>query len=119
MNPYTDSYANRTAFKHQSLTPAVLRTEFVIEEGRKLHDTYLNPVNLTKGLAYINGHCLGRYWPGVGPQITLYTPGVWLKPYPEVNELIIFEQEPTDCIIGDDCFVKFVDKPLIDGPTPY
>jgi hypothetical protein len=30
-----------------------------------------------KGVVFVNGHNLGRYW-NVGPQETLYLPGVWL-----------------------------------------
>ena len=42
-----------------------------------------------KGIVYVNGHHLGRYW-SVGPQQTLYLPGVWLKK--GVNEIVVFEQ---------------------------
>ncbi|XP_074598038.1 beta-galactosidase-like [Brevipalpus obovatus] len=101
-----------------SIVPAFLRTEFKLEQNAPLYDTYLNTLNLTKGIAYLNGHCLGRYWPSIGPQITLYTPGVWLKPYPEDNELIVLEQEPTDCVLRNECGIRFDAKPIIDGPTP-
>ena len=30
---------------------------------------------LAKGVAYINGYNIGRYWPSMGPQLTLYVPG--------------------------------------------
>lgn len=98
--------------------PAFLRTEFKLEQDAPLYDTYLNTRNLTKGIAYLNGHCLGRYWPSIGPQITLYTPGVWLKPYPESNELIVLEQEPTECVLRNECGIRFDAKPIIDGQTP-
>ncbi|XP_074599706.1 beta-galactosidase-like [Brevipalpus obovatus] len=101
-----------------STSPAFMRTVFQLEPDAPLLDTYLDPSVLTKGLAYVNGHLLGRYWPMVGPQVTLYTPGVWLKPYPEENELIIFELEPTECVLNDDCEINFVDRPLIDAPVP-
>lgn len=45
--------------------------------------------NFKKGYVFVNGKNLGRYWE-VGPQRTLYLPGVWLK---EENEIVIFEQE--------------------------
>lgn len=32
-----------------------------------------------KGVVFINGRILGRYW-DVGPQKTLYLPGPWLQP---------------------------------------
>jgi beta-galactosidase len=37
----------------------------------------------------VNGHNLGRYW-HVGPQQTLYVPGVWLNK--GENKIVIFEQ---------------------------
>jgi len=42
-----------------------------------------------KGIVFVNGHNLGRYW-YIGPQQTLYVPGVWLKK--GRNEIFIFEQ---------------------------
>ncbi|XP_063984048.1 beta-galactosidase [Diachasmimorpha longicaudata] len=69
--------------------PFILRGSFKVE-GQPL-DTYLNAVGWGKGVAYVNGHNIGRYWPKTGPQITLYVPGAWLKT--GVNELIVIEYE--------------------------
>ena len=44
----------------------------------------------TKGLVWVNGHNLGRYW-RIGPQQTLYVPGPWLKP--GHNEVLVLEYE--------------------------
>jgi beta-galactosidase len=41
-----------------------------------------------KGLVWVNGHNLGRYW-NIGPQQTLYCPGVWLKA--GRNEVMVLE----------------------------
>ena len=41
------------------------------------------------GIIFINGINIGRYWQ-VGPQQTLYIPGVWLKK--GENKITIFEQ---------------------------
>ncbi|MEG1729667.1 MAG: beta-galactosidase [Bacteroidaceae bacterium] len=54
-----------------------------------LGDTFINMENWGKGILFINGINLGRYWQ-VGPQQTLYIPGVWLKK--GENKLVIFEQ---------------------------
>jgi len=51
-------------------------------------DTFLNMEGWTKGVAYINGFNLGRYWE-IGPQKTLYVPAPLLRA--GRNELIIFE----------------------------
>ncbi len=43
-----------------------------------------------KGIAYINGHHLGRFW-NVGPTLSLYIPHSYLKE--GANRIIIFETE--------------------------
>jgi beta-galactosidase len=56
----------------------------------KTGDSFLDMSTWGKGVVYVNGHHLGRYW-GIGPQQTLYVPGVWLKK--GKNEIVIFEQQ--------------------------
>lgn len=51
-------------------------------------DTFINMSNWSKGLVWVNGHDIGRYWE-IGPQQTLYVPGCWLKEGD--NEIIIFD----------------------------
>ena len=51
-------------------------------------DTYLDVSQWEKGVVWINGHNLGRYW-NIGPQKQLYCPAPWLKK--GKNELIIFD----------------------------
>jgi beta-galactosidase len=51
-------------------------------------DTYIDMSNYTKGMVYINGHNLGRYW-SIGPQKRLYCPAGWLKK--GVNEMVVFD----------------------------
>ena len=52
-------------------------------------DTFIDMEQWGKGIIYINGINIGRYWK-VGPQQTLYIPGVWLKK--GSNQIVIFEQ---------------------------
>lgn len=54
-------------------------------------DTYLDTTGWGKGVAYINGYNLGRYWPLVGPQMTLYVPATFLRT--GRNELVVLELE--------------------------
>ncbi len=54
-------------------------------------DTYVDCRQLEKGVVFINGFNLGRYW-SIGPQHTLYLPSSLLKKGD--NELIIFELHP-------------------------
>ncbi|WP_026556615.1 glycoside hydrolase family 35 protein [Arthrobacter sp. 35W] len=51
-------------------------------------DLYLDTSGWTKGLVWINGFCLGRYW-SRGPQATLYVPGPLLRA--NGNEITILE----------------------------
>jgi beta-galactosidase len=51
-------------------------------------DLYLDTAMWGKGVAWVNGFCLGRYW-SRGPQRTLYVPGPVLRE--TGNELIMFE----------------------------
>ena len=66
-------------------TPGVYRATFKVDEPA---DTYLNFETFGKGLVYVNGHGLGRIWE-IGPQQTLYMPGVWLKK--GENEILVFD----------------------------
>ena len=41
-------------------------------------DTFLDLRSWGKGLVWVNGHCLGRFW-NIGPTQTMYVPGPWLQ----------------------------------------
>lgn len=56
-------------------------------------DCYIDMRDFTKGIVYVNGHNLGRYW-NVGPQYRLYCPGVWLRK--GANEVVIFDLHQTE-----------------------
>ncbi|XP_058467992.1 beta-galactosidase-like isoform X2 [Malaya genurostris] len=56
---------------------------------KEICDTYLNPTGWGKGVVFINGFNLGRYWPLAGPQITLYVSRHILKC--NINEIILVE----------------------------
>ena len=51
-------------------------------------DLFLDTSAWGKGIAWVNGFCLGRYWRR-GPQRTLFVPGPVLRP--EGNELVVLE----------------------------
>ena len=51
-------------------------------------DTYIDLSHYRKGVIWINGHNLGRYW-NKGPQYRLYCPATWLKK--GINEVIVFD----------------------------
>ena len=65
----------------------------------------------------MNGFNLGRYWPVVGPQITLYVPASVLQSGKQsTSKLVLFELDNAPCETPDDCYVEFLDKPIINGP---
>lgn len=51
-------------------------------------DTYFDLSNYTKGVVFVNGHNLGRFW-YIGPQKRLYCPASWLKK--GSNEIVVFD----------------------------
>ena len=51
-------------------------------------DTYFDVSKWGKGVLWINGHCLGRFW-NIGPTQTMYVPGPWLKK--GRNEVVVFD----------------------------
>ncbi|KAH8035568.1 hypothetical protein HPB51_006324 [Rhipicephalus microplus] len=104
----------RTPRNSQGNIPHFYYGWFTLPKGQKPLDTFLDPSNYTKGVAFINGFNLGRYWPAVGPQIRLYVPGIYIKPYPEKNRLILFELEGLRNN-HPDRGVSFVDRPYLNA----
>lgn len=71
-----------------------------------------------QGIAWVNNFCLGRYWPVMGPQETLYVPHGLLKEGP--NTLVLLELEKAPCEeTGGSCQAEFIDVHQVDGPTPW
>ncbi len=96
--------------KHISNTKKMIDGSPIIQEAEfnlnETGDTFLNMRNFGKGIVFINGKNLGRYWSKAGPQQTLYIPGVWLKK--GKNLIQIFEQ------IKSPNSVSSIDHPILD-----
>lgn len=73
-------------------------------------DTYINTSNWGKGIAIVNNHNIGRYWPSIGPQVTLYVPAQYLKQ--GENSLTLFELE----YVPKNRSMSFQTEPLLDYP---
>ena len=56
-------------------------------------DTFIDMTGYRKGVVWVNGHNLGRYW-DIGPQKRLYCPASWLKA--GENEVIVFDLHKTE-----------------------
>jgi beta-galactosidase len=55
-------------------------------------DTFIDTSKYKKGVVWVNGHNLGRYWE-IGPQKRLYCPAPWLNK--GVNEIIVLDLHQT------------------------
>ncbi|TQJ29643.1 beta-galactosidase family protein [Microbacterium sp. SLBN-146] len=86
--------------------PAFARVRFEVDAPA---DLYLDTSTWGKGVAWINGFPLGRYW-SRGPQHTLYVPAPAVRA--GENELIIFELQAAPA------HVRFVSEPDL-GHTEF
>lgn len=101
------SYINQLQFTPELLVkqPAFYRGYFNVDE---VADTFLNPTGFQKGVAFINGFNIGRFWINK-PQLTLYVPQSLI--HVGQNELVIFEIESQADSVGT---MSFDDTPQID-----
>jgi len=88
--------------------PAVYQGSFNLT---KTGDTFLDMRDFGKGIVFVNGINIGRYW-SVGPQQTLYLPGCWLKA--GKNDIVIFEQK-NDAIQKS---LKSIATPILEELKP-
>jgi beta-galactosidase len=56
-------------------------------------DTYIDVTGYSKGVVWVNGHNLGRYWK-IGPQMRLYCPASFLRT--GRNDIVVFDLLATD-----------------------
>lgn len=82
------------------------RARFEVEEPA---DVFVDTQFLTKGMVWINGRPLGRFW-DIGPQRTLYLPAPWLRK--GSNEMVVFDH---DGKTGRT--VQLTAKPMLDKGT--
>ncbi|WP_294080140.1 beta-galactosidase [Proteiniphilum sp. UBA5384] len=86
--PVDYEFAKNRIYKDEANSeghPAFYRASFTLDE---IGDTFLDMSTWSKGMAWVNGHAIGRYWQ-IGPQQALYVPGCWLKK--GENEVIVLD----------------------------
>lgn len=76
-------------FSRQGPAAAPAFYRFALEADRPA-DTFLDLAGWGKGMVFVNGRALGRFW-DKGPQRRLYLPAPWLRE--GENEIILFETE--------------------------
>jgi beta-galactosidase len=87
--------------------PAFWRATVTVKEPG---DTFLDLHSWGKGVVWMNGHCLGRFW-NIGPTQTAYVPGCWL--HAGRNEIVIL-----DLLGPEQPVVAGLEKPVLDALHP-
>jgi beta-galactosidase len=94
--PFTTSFieslqqSKNLATKHFSKPGFFFKGIFELD---KTADTYIDMSNYKKGVVFVNGHNLGRYW-DIGPQKRLFCPAPFLKK--GKNEIVVFDLHETE-----------------------
>ena len=85
--PFEETYVENLKFTPTASSQPgnFFKAEFQLSD---IGDTYIDVSQWEKGLVWVNGHNLGRYW-NIGPQKELYCPAPWLKK--GKNEIVIFD----------------------------
>ncbi|WP_281336198.1 beta-galactosidase [Flavobacterium eburneipallidum] len=107
--PVDYNFQKKMKFKTEKAKgPAWYKATF---ELKTTGDTYIDMSTWGKGMVWVNGYNLGRYWK-IGPQQTLFMPGCWLKK--GKNEIIVLDLEiPTATQISG-VTTPVLDKIVID-----
>ncbi len=107
--PVDYGFQKNLKFKPQKTNcPAWYKATFDL---KSTGDTYIDMSTWGKGMVWVNGYNLGRYWK-IGPQQTLFMPGCWLKK--GKNEILILDLEtPTSTQISG-VTTPVLDKIVID-----
>ncbi|KAI5291082.1 hypothetical protein KEM54_006396 [Ascosphaera aggregata] len=95
----TPGKSNNVSNIESDSPPVIFQGEFEICAASKFDlesDTFLNIPNGVKGVVWINGINIGRYW-NIGPQQSLYLPGAFLK---QKNDVVILELEPKNGLLA-------------------
>jgi beta-galactosidase len=94
--------------KEKAIGPAWYKATFDL---KSTGDTYIDMSTWGKGMVWVNGYNLGRYWK-IGPQQTLFMPGCWLKK--GKNEIIILDLETPTATQISGVITPVLDKIVID-----
>jgi beta-galactosidase len=86
--------------------PCFYRTSMKVA---KPADTYIDTHDVRKGVVWVNGRTLGRFW-SVGPQFALYTPAPWL--HEGSNNVTFFDLKGTKSDV-----LKSGTEPVFDMPA--
>lgn len=93
--------------KHRTIQPVGAPSYYKATfDLKRTGDTFLDMSTWGKGMVWVNGHAMGRFWE-IGPQQTLFMPGCWLKK--GKNEIIVLDLKgPAKAV------VKGIKVPILD-----
>ena len=100
---YDFAESKKYAEGEQLDAPAYYRATFELD---RVGDVFLDMQAWGKGMVWVNGKAMGRFWK-IGPQQTLFMPGCWLKK--GKNEIIVL-----DLLGPEKATVSGLKKPILD-----
>jgi beta-galactosidase len=107
---YDDPMLNNLKYEKTETTqsmPAIWRGEILMDT---VGDVFLDVSKWGKGVVWINGHCIGRYW-NIGPTQTMFIPAPWLKK--GANKVLIL-----DLLGPEEAVLNGLDKPILNELKP-
>ncbi|XP_022945678.1 beta-galactosidase 17 isoform X2 [Cucurbita moschata] len=104
-NKITAKRGLEVKYDNISSEPTLYTGYFYVDKVNLRKDTFLSFAGWTKGIAFVNDFNLGRFWPVVGPQCSLYVPAPILRL--GKNVLVILELESPN----GEAVVHSVDRP--------
>ena len=93
--------------------PAYYKANFTLN---KTGDTFLDMSSWGKGLVWVNGRAMGRFWE-IGPQQTLYVPGCWLNEGD--NEIIVLDLKGPQSATISGITQPILDQLRVDAPKTH
>ncbi|XP_043704468.1 beta-galactosidase 17 isoform X2 [Telopea speciosissima] len=86
-------------YKMTSKEPGFYEGNFSIDTLNEVKDTYLSFSGWSKGIAFVNGFNIGKFWPSHGPQCNLYVPGPVLQRGENVVVLLEIEDLNPELVV--------------------
>ncbi|XP_020581189.1 beta-galactosidase 8 [Phalaenopsis equestris] len=101
------SIQNSLHFHSRSVSqqPGFYEALYFIDPNDQIKDTFISFQGWNKGVAFVNSFNIGRFWPSLGPQCTLYVPAPLL--HHGKNVVVIFELHSPK----PDLTIEFVQQP--------
>uniref|UniRef100_A0A8D8YX67 Beta-galactosidase n=1 Tax=Cacopsylla melanoneura TaxID=428564 RepID=A0A8D8YX67_9HEMI len=107
---FFNTSVQRSERTKSAMCPRFFLGTFEIDHAQIL-DTFLDMRRWSKGVVFINGHNLGRYWSEKGPQYSLFVPSDFLRL--GLNKIVVFELFNAP----ENRMVQFSTKPIFNYDT--